>query len=127
MSADGLLTPRQSDDLRAIARVIIPANLEFDVPGADDPAIQADIVGTLGRDAGLVREALDELARLAGVPLAGLDPTRRESVGMNCARRAGRQLRRSPASGAVRSLRDSGGTPSLRLWRRMGRVRMIGE
>jgi hypothetical protein len=82
MSADGLLTPRQSDDLRAIAGVIIPASMEFDVPGADDPAIQADIVATLGRDAGLVREALDELARLAGVPLASLDPTRRESVGM---------------------------------------------
>jgi hypothetical protein len=82
MSADGLLTPRQSDDLRAIAGVIIPASMEFDVPGADDPAIQADIVATLGRDAGLVREALDELARLAGVPLASLDPTRREAVGM---------------------------------------------
>lgn len=82
MSADGPLTPRQSDDLRAIAGAIIPASMEFDMPGADDPAIQADIVATLGRDAGLVREALDELARLAGVPLADLDPTRRESVGM---------------------------------------------
>jgi len=37
MSADGLLTPRQSDDLCAIAGVIIPASMEFDVPGADDP------------------------------------------------------------------------------------------
>jgi hypothetical protein len=82
MSADGFLTPRQSDDLRAIAGVMIPASMKFDVPGADDPAIQADIVATLGRDAGLVRQALDELARLAGVPLASLDPTRCESVGM---------------------------------------------
>ena len=62
MSADSLLTPAQSDDLRAIAGMIIPASAEFDVPGADDPAIQADIVATLGRDAGLVREALDQLA-----------------------------------------------------------------
>jgi hypothetical protein len=80
MPTDSLLTPTQSDDLRAIAGVIIPASAEFDVPGADDPAIQADIVATLGRDAGSVREALDELARLAGAPLAGLDPARREAV-----------------------------------------------
>ena len=88
MSAD-FLTPRQSDDLRAIAGVIIPASTEFDVPGADDPAIQADIVATLGRDTGLVREALDELARLAGSPLASLDPTRRELVGMELRAKGG--------------------------------------
>ena len=89
MSADGPLTPRQSDDLRAIAAALIPASMEYDVPGADDPAIQADIVATLGRDAILVREALDELARLAGVPLASLDPTRRESVGMELRAKGG--------------------------------------
>jgi hypothetical protein len=81
MSAD-FLTPRQSDDLRAIAGVIIPASMEFDVPGGDDPAIQADIVATLGRDVGPVREALDELARLAGRPMADLDPTQREAVAL---------------------------------------------
>ncbi len=63
MSGDSPLTPAQSDNLRAIAAEIIPASAEFDVPGADDPAIQADIVATLGREAGLVREALDEVAR----------------------------------------------------------------
>lgn len=88
MSAD-FLTPRQSDDLHAIAGVIIPASAEFDVPGADDPAIQADIVATLGRDTGLVRQALDELARLAGSPLASLDPTRRELVGMELRAKGG--------------------------------------
>jgi hypothetical protein len=80
MPTDNPLTPTQSDDLRAIAGVIIPASTEFDVPGADDPAIQADIVATLGRDARLVRQALDQLARLAGSPLAGLQPARREAV-----------------------------------------------
>lgn len=80
MSADSLLTPAQRDDLRAIAAVMIPASAEFDVPGADDPAIQADMVATLGRDTGLVREALDELAHLAGRPLASLDPARRDAV-----------------------------------------------
>jgi hypothetical protein len=82
MSVDDPLSPTQRDDLRAIAGVMIPASAEFDVPGADDPAIQADIVATLGRDAGRVREALDGLARLAGMPLAGLDPARRDAVAM---------------------------------------------
>jgi hypothetical protein len=80
MSADTTLTPAQRDDLRAISGVIIPASMEFDVPGADDPTIQADMLLTLGRDAGLVRDALDELARLAGGPFAALDPPRREAV-----------------------------------------------
>ncbi len=80
MTGDSPLTLAQSDDLRAIAAMIIPASAEFDVPGADDPVIQADIVATLGRDAVLVHEALDELARLAGGPLASLDPARLEMV-----------------------------------------------
>jgi hypothetical protein len=80
MSSESPLTPTQRDDLRAIAAEIIPASAEFDVPGADDPAIQADILATLGRDAGFVREALDQLARLAGGPLASLDPARRQAV-----------------------------------------------
>jgi hypothetical protein len=80
MSESNQLTPVQCDDLRAIAGVIIPASEEFDMPGADDPTIQSDIVATLGRDASLVREALDQLARLAGSPLARLDPVRRNAV-----------------------------------------------
>jgi hypothetical protein len=80
LTADSRLTPAQRDDLRAITAVMIPASAEFDVPGGNDPVIQADIVATLGRDRGLVREALDQLARLAGQPLAGLDPARREAV-----------------------------------------------
>jgi hypothetical protein len=81
MTAEIPLTPAQRENLRAIAGVMIPASAEFDVPGADDPVIQADIVATLGRDTGLVGEALDELARLTGQPLASLDQARREAVG----------------------------------------------
>jgi hypothetical protein len=80
MSSNSPLTQAQRDDLRAIAAAMIPASAEFDVPGADDPAIQADIITTLGRDASLVREALDQLARLAGQPLASLAPARRNTV-----------------------------------------------
>jgi hypothetical protein len=79
-TTDTPLTPRQIDDLRAIAGMIIPASAEFDVPGADDPGIQADILATLGRDAARVGAALDLLVRLAGAPLASLDPARRGAV-----------------------------------------------
>jgi hypothetical protein len=80
MTTDSSLSPRQTDDLRALAGMIIPASEEFDVPGADDPTIQADIRATLGRDTEPVRAALDLLARLAGAPLASLDPAHREAV-----------------------------------------------
>ena len=80
MSADNALTSTQRDDLRVVAAMIIPASTEYKVPGADDAAIQADILATLGRDAEPMREALDHLARLAGMPLANLDPARRDAV-----------------------------------------------
>ena len=74
------LTPRQRDDLRTIAAMIVPASDEYKVPGADDPAIQADMLATLGRDTALVRQALDYLARLAGRPLAQLDVAKRDAI-----------------------------------------------
>jgi hypothetical protein len=80
MSAANELTTAHRDDLRTIAAMIVPASDEYKVPGADDPAIQADMVATLGRDTALVREGLDHLARLAGKPLADLEPSRRDAV-----------------------------------------------
>ncbi len=80
MSAESALTPAQRDDLRNLAAMIIPESDEYKVPGADDAKIQADILATLGRDTKLVRQALDHLARLAGQPLADLDPAKREAV-----------------------------------------------
>ena len=80
MPAANELTSAQRDDLCTIAAMIIPASEEYKVPGADDPAIQADMLATLGRDTALVREGLDHLARLAGKPLASLDPARRDAV-----------------------------------------------
>jgi hypothetical protein len=75
------LTQRQCDDLRTVAGMIIPASEEYKVPGADDAAVQADILKTLGRDTAPVIAALDHLARLAGKPLAELDRARRDEVG----------------------------------------------
>jgi hypothetical protein len=80
MSVATTLTPRQRDDLRTIAAMIIPESRDYDVPGADDAAIQADMLATLGRDAAPVCEALDALARLAGQPLSELDAARRDAV-----------------------------------------------
>jgi hypothetical protein len=80
MDTEITLTAAQRDDLRTIAGVMIPASAEYSVPGADDAIIQADIVATLGRDAGMVRRALDQLAQLAGMPFADLDAVRRAAV-----------------------------------------------
>ncbi|WBL80710.1 hypothetical protein I3J27_09905 [Bradyrhizobium xenonodulans] len=80
MSASLQLTPAQRDDLRTVAAMIVPASDAYKVPGADDPAIQADMLATLGRDTKLVAAALDHLARLAGQPLAELDAARRNAV-----------------------------------------------
>ena len=75
------LTPAESRDLRCIAGMMIPASAEFDVPGADDAAIFADIIGTMGRDTAHVREALGALGgagRRCRSPI--WTPARREAV-----------------------------------------------
>jgi hypothetical protein len=97
MSVETPLTPAQRDDLRVVAAMMIPAGAEYDVPGADDPVIQADMLATLGRDARSVAAALDHLARLAGQPLAELDASRREAV--------------------AKEFRATGGTPAATLVR----------
>jgi len=80
MSDSKQLTAAQRADLRTIAAMIVPESAEYKVPGADDPAIQADMLATLGRDTTLVAQALDHLAKLAGKPLAELDDARRDAV-----------------------------------------------
>ncbi len=80
MSTDANLTALQRDDLKVVARMMIPPSTEYNVPGADDAAIQADILATLGRDVAGMRAALDHLARLAGMPLAKLDAARRDEI-----------------------------------------------
>ena len=74
------LSPAECRDLRCIAGMMIPASTEFGVPGADDDIIFADIVKSLGRDLGHVREALGGCCELAGGAFADLDAARREAV-----------------------------------------------
>ena len=47
---------------------MVPADAELGVPGADDPAILADIVRSVGRDLPLVRKALAEITAKSGAP-----------------------------------------------------------
>jgi hypothetical protein len=51
--------------LRCLVALMIPASAEYGVPGADDDAIFADILRSLGRDAQAVRQALRELEQCA--------------------------------------------------------------
>ena len=91
------LTSAQRDDLRVISGMMIPESSEYKVPGADDAAVQGDILATLGRDTKMVSAALDHIARLAGKPLAALDDARRW--------------------GLVTEFRASGGAPAATLAR----------
>lgn len=77
MSNDTPLSPEQTRDLRLLAGLMIPASVEFGVPGADDSAIFADITRSLGRDLNDVRDALAALDALCGGGFSELDEARR--------------------------------------------------
>jgi hypothetical protein len=78
--SDAVLSEAEVADLRCLAGMIVPPSAKYDVPGADDDAIFADIVSSLGRDAGRVRAALARLRGLAAGPFVALDPARRVEV-----------------------------------------------
>jgi hypothetical protein len=63
--------------LREIAGTMVPADAGLGVPGADDPAILADIVKSVGRDLPLVRKAIAEITAKS---FASLDRDRREAL-----------------------------------------------
>ncbi len=77
---DMTLSPAESRDLRCVAAMMVPPSPEFDMPGADDPTIFADITASLGRDFNRVRDALGVLAALSGGAFADLDEPRREAA-----------------------------------------------
>ena len=68
------LTPAEEQGLRCVAGFMVPASAEYDVPGADDDAIFADLVRSLGGDQEDVRTALATLREIAGIDLAPFDP-----------------------------------------------------
>jgi len=79
-TTDGSLSADETRTLRCVAGMMIPASAAFDVPGADDDAIFADILRSLGRDAPQVRAALQHLHTLAGGCFADLPADRRNAV-----------------------------------------------
>jgi len=74
------LSEAETQDLRCVAGMMIPASTEYGVPSADDEAIFTDIVRSLGRDLRDVQRALATLAQLGGCAFAELDPARRYPV-----------------------------------------------
>lgn len=63
-----------------IAGTMIPADAALGVPGADDPAIMADIVKSLGRDLADVRAAVAAIAAKSGGKFTAVDIDRREKL-----------------------------------------------
>jgi hypothetical protein len=74
------LAASEREDLRDIAGTMVPASPELNMPGADDPAILADIEKSIGRDLPLVREALAAIKARAAGDFAGLEHDRREAL-----------------------------------------------
>jgi hypothetical protein len=74
------LTLSELRDLRRLAGFMVPASVEYGVPGADDETIFTDIVRSLGRDANDIREALAMLRDIAGDDFAGLDKATAEAA-----------------------------------------------
>lgn len=79
-SPDCELTPAECRDFRRLAGIMIPASAEYGVPGADDEAIFADIVRSVGRDLGEVRKALATLRATSDGGFAELAPERAEMI-----------------------------------------------
>jgi hypothetical protein len=76
------LSATECADLRRVAGMMIPASEAFNIPGADDPIIFADIVASLGRDFGHVRSALAALQPLGGRTFADLDDVQGQAAVM---------------------------------------------
>jgi len=83
------LTSAEWRDLRRLAAFMVPASAEYGVPGADDEAIFADIVRSLGRDRNEIRKALAMLREIAGGDFAGLDEATAEAAAMTLLSREG--------------------------------------
>ena len=74
------LSVDQRRSLQCLAEMIIPASAEFNVPGAGDDLVFADILRSFGRDADHVVAALQKLDTLSNGVFADLDESRRNEV-----------------------------------------------
>jgi|SRR5438067_7555156 len=83
------LSPAELRDLRRLAGLMVPASVEYGVPGADDEVIFADIVRSLGRDSNDVCAALAMLREIASGDFAALDEAAAEAAVMTLLGRDG--------------------------------------
>jgi len=67
-----MLAASQQDCLRCIAGHMIPASETYGMPGADDPAIFADMVASIARDAQALSNTLHAVDQAAGGRLSSL-------------------------------------------------------
>ena len=74
------LARHEVECLACIAAQMIPASAEYGVPGADDPAIMADMAASLGRDRAALRRLLAVVDEAAGGSLATLPRDRQAEV-----------------------------------------------
>ncbi len=74
------LSTNEQRSLRILAGMMIPASTAYQVPGADDETIFADILASLGPDAADVLSALQCLDTLAGGVFADLGPAGRNAA-----------------------------------------------
>jgi hypothetical protein len=77
---DPALTANEIRSLRCVAGMMIPASAAHGIPGADDDVIFADIVDSIGRDAALVKQALQRLDTLVDRVFADVDHARRQTA-----------------------------------------------
>jgi hypothetical protein len=77
---DTAFSDAETSALAAIAGTMIPADAKLGVPGADDPAIMADIVKSLGRDLTPVREAVAAIGTRAKGAFTALNVDVREAL-----------------------------------------------
>lgn len=74
------LSNDETDDLRCLAAMIIPASPRHGVPGADDKVIFADIMRSFGRDRDAIRTGLAQARAAAGGALDQLDAPARTAL-----------------------------------------------
>jgi hypothetical protein len=79
-------------DLRRLAGFMVPPSADYRVPGADDTAIYADIVRSLGRDRDDVRKALAMLREMAGGDFSALNEADAEATATALLRRQGPEI-----------------------------------
>ena len=80
MNTEAALSADELSALRDVAGTMVPANPEWGMPGADDPAILADIARSIGRNVGPVRAALAAISGKAAGGFAVLDRATREAL-----------------------------------------------